>query len=106
MTDTRRKTESFARFHYGALRADVATFTLAGTSEGVGGIPLKKIDYTSLNNTSIAFEGNGIKATVKIAPFDVTKHKLNYDDKYVIKIDRRPFYGDYGNVPKTEISDV
>lgn len=106
MTDTRRKTESFARFHYGTLRTDLATFTLAGTSESMGAPPLKKIDYTSLNDSSITFEGNGVKAIIKIAPFVPSKHKLYYDDKYLIKIDRRPYYGDYGKVPKSYISEV
>lgn len=106
MTDTRRKTESFARFHYGNLRADLATFTLAGTSESVGALPLQKINYSTLGNDSITFNGDGIKAKVKIAPFDPAKHKLYYDDKYLIKIDRRTYYGDYGNVPKTYISEV
>lgn len=106
MPDTRRKTEAFARFHYGSLRADLATFTLAGLSESVGAVPLQKIPYTSLNNNSITFEGEGIRAGVTIAPFEPAKHKLQYDDKYLIKIDRRPYYGNYGSVPKTEISVV
>ena len=106
MPDTRKKTETFARFHYGTLRADLATFTLSGLSESVGTVPLQKIPYTSLDNNSIAFEGEGIKAKVTIAPFDPAKHKLQFDEKYLIKIDRRPYYGNYGNTPKTEISAV
>ncbi|HEY5368813.1 MAG TPA: hypothetical protein VIJ75_07465 [Hanamia sp.] len=106
MTDTRRKTESFARFHYGTLRTDVATFALAGLTESVNTTPLQKIDYTALTNNAIVFEGDGIKATVKIATFDPSKHKLQYDEKYLIQIDRHTFYGNYGNVPKTSISDV
>jgi len=106
MTDTRRKTESFARFHYGTLRADLATFAIAGLSESVNTTPLQKIDYTALSNNSIVFEGDGIKATVEIASFDPSKHKLQYDEKYLIQIDRRTFYGSYGNVPKTSISNV
>lgn len=106
MSDTRKKTETFARFHYGTLRADVATFALAGLSESVGTVPLQKIPYTSLDNNSIAFEGEGIKAKVTIASFDPAKHKLQYDEKYLIKIDRRPYYGNYGSLPKTDISNV
>lgn len=104
--DSRRKTESFERFHTPALRAELATFTLAGIGEGVGALPLKKVSYTSLSKDSIVFDGEGIKAEVKIAPFDPTKHKLYYDDKYLVRIDRRPYYGNYGKVPKTEISNV
>ncbi|MEO8821001.1 MAG: hypothetical protein ABI267_00445 [Ginsengibacter sp.] len=106
MPDDRRKTESFERFHTKDIRADLATFTLSGIGEGVGALPLEKVTYTSLGRDSIVFEGKGIKAEVKTAPFDPTKHKLSYDDKYLVRIDRKPYYGNYSKVPKTEISAV
>ena len=106
MPDSRRKTESFERFHTQDVRAELATFTLAGIGEGAPTTPLQKVPYTSVGKDSIVFEGGGIKAEVKTAPFDPAKHKLNYDDKYLERIDRRPYYGDYGKVPKTEISSV
>jgi hypothetical protein len=65
MTDSRRKTESFERFHTKDIRADLATFTLSGIGEGVGALPLEKVSYTSLGKDSIVFEGKGIKAEVK-----------------------------------------
>lgn len=105
--DSRRKTESFERFRTKDIRAELATFTLTGIGEGAPTTPLEKVPYTSLGKDSIVFEGNGIKAEVKIAPFDPAKHKLNYDEKYLVRIDRRPYYGgDFGKVPKTEISNV
>lgn len=107
MPDSRRKTESFARFHNNDIRAELATFTLAGIGEGAPTTPLEKVPYTSIGKDSIVFEGSGIKAEVKISPFDPAKHKLNYDEKYLVRIDRRPYYGgNYGKVPKTEISNV
>ncbi len=106
MPDSRRKTESFERFHTQDVRAELATFTLAGIGEGAPTTPLEKVPYTSVGKDSIVFEGGGIKAEVKTAPFDPAKHKLNYDEKYLERIDRRPYYGDYGKVPKTEISNV
>jgi hypothetical protein len=105
-SDTRRKTESFAKLQPKELRADVATFALAGISESVNTTPLPKIDYSNYNKDSMVFNGDGIKAIVKIAPFDPAKHKLSYDDKYLVRIDKRTYYGDYGNMPKTDISDV
>ena len=104
--DARRKTESFERFHVKDLRADLAGFTLAGISESVGVLPLKKITYTKVSNDSIVFEGDGIKAKVKIGTFDPSKHKLTYDEKYLVRIDRKAYYGNYGVVPKTQISNV
>lgn len=106
MPDSRRKTESFERYHTPDVRAELATFTLAGIGEGAPTTPLQKVPYTSIGNDSIVFEGNGIKAEVKIAAFDPAKHKLNYDDKYLERIDHRPYYGDYGTIPKTEITNV
>jgi len=106
LPDARRKTESFERFHTKDLRADLATFTLSGISESVGLLPLQKIPYTSLSNDSIVFEGAGIKAKVKISPFDASKHKLSFDEKYLVRIDRRPYYGNYLEVPKTQVSQL
>lgn len=106
LPDARRKTESFARFHTPDMRADLATFTLSGISESVGLTPLKKITYTSLGNDSIVFVGDGIKAKVKTAPFDPSKHNLSFDEKYLVRIDRKPYYGNYLKTPKTEISEV
>lgn len=106
MPDSRRKTESFERYHTRDVRAELSTFTLAGIGEGAATTPLEKVPFTSVGKDSIVFEGSGIKAEVKTAPFDPAKHKLNYDDKYLVRIDHKPYYGDYGKVPKTEISSV
>jgi hypothetical protein len=106
LPDARRKTESFYRFHIKDLRADLSTFTLSGISESVGLLPLQKIPYSSLGNDSIVFKGDGIKATVKISVFDPSKHKLTFDEKYLVRIDRRPYYGNYLETPKTQISQV
>lgn len=104
--DTRRKTESFARLQPKEVRADVATFALAGISESVGALPLQKIPYTSFGPDSMTFEGDGVKATIKIARFDASQHKLSYDDKYLVRIDKRTYYGGYGTIPKTSIADI
>jgi len=105
-TDSRRKTESFARLQPKEVRADVATFALAGISESVNTNQLSKIPYSSFSSDSMVFNGERIKAIVKTAPFDPAKHKLSYYDKYLVRIDRRAYYGNYGNMPKTEISSV
>ncbi len=104
--DTRRKTESFVKLQPKDVRADVATFALGGISESVGALPLPKISYKSFSEDSMLFEGDGIKAKIKISPFDVAKHKLSYDEKYLVRIDKKTYYGNYGKIPKTYISDV
>lgn len=104
--DTRRKNESFARLQPKEVRADVATFALAGISESVGALPLEKIPYQTFGNDSMTFAGDKIIAKVKIAKFDPAKHKLTYDEKYLTRIDKKAYYGNYGNMPKTYISNV
>ena len=106
MPDSRRKTESFERYHTKDVRAELSTFTIAGIGEGAATTPMVKVPYTSVGKDSIVIEGSGIKAEVKTAPFDPSKHKLNYDDKYLVRIDHRPYYGAYGKIPQTEISNV
>ena len=104
--DTRKKNESFARLQPPDLRRDVATFTLSGISESVGALALAKINYTNFGNDFMDFEGDGIKVSVRVAPFESTKHKLQFDEKYLVKIDKRPYYGNYGNMPLTTISNI
>lgn len=106
LPDSRRKTESFDRFHTKDIRSELSAFTLAGIGESTGAPKLEKINYTSVGKDSIVFEGDGIKAEVKIGPFDPSKHKLSYDEKFLVRIDRKPYYGNYGQVPKTEIKSV
>lgn len=88
------------------VRADLATFTLSGIGEGAGALALPKVPVTTMGQDSITFEGNGIQALVKVAPFDKDAHKLSYDEKYLVRIDRRAYYGNYGNIPRTTISEV
>jgi hypothetical protein len=104
--DTRRKNESFAKLPKTEIRTDLATFTLSGIDEAVGKEELQKISFTTFGPDYMNFEGDNIKATIKLSPFDASKHKLDYDEKYLIRIDRKTYYGDYGNVPKTYIGNV
>jgi hypothetical protein len=104
--DTRRKNEGFARLQPKEIRDEVATFALAGISESVNAVPLHKIPYQSFGTDSMTFQGDRIKAIIKIAPFDPAKHKLTYDEKHLVKIDKKTYYGDYGKIPKTYISNV
>lgn len=105
-TDTRKKTESFAKIQQKDIRADLAVFTLAGISESIGKADLKKIPFTSFGPDSMTFRGDNIRATVTTDIFDPSRHKLDYDEKYLIKIDKKPYYGGYGTIPKKYISKI
>ncbi len=104
--DTRKKNESFIKLPPGDIRNDLAAFTLGGISESVGKEEFKKIPFTSFGNNFMTMEGEGIKATVTTQIFDPSKHKVTYDDKYITRIDKRTYYGGYGNMPKSYISDI
>lgn len=108
ITDTRRKTESFKRLQPADIRADVASFTYGGITESAQAPVLEKISPTIIKKDSIVIEGNGIYAKVSLEPFDPKVHKLMFDDdeKTPIKIDRKTYYGDYGKMPRTEVSFV
>lgn len=104
--DTRKKNESFAKLKVPNLRTDLASFTLAGISESVGSTDLKKIMPSEVTPNLIRFDNNGLKVSIQLAPFDTAGHKFQYDDKYVIKIDKKTYFGDYGYLPRTHISQI
>ncbi|MEO9033150.1 MAG: hypothetical protein ABI285_07890 [Ginsengibacter sp.] len=104
--DTRRKNESFAKLPKTEIRADLATFTLSGIDEAVGKNELKKIPFTKFGDDFMNFEGDGVAAQIMLSPFNPARHKLDYDEKYLIRIDRKTYYGNFGKVPKTYISRI
>ncbi len=106
ITDTRNQRESFAKVVQKDIRADVATFAMGGVDESVGKEPLQKITFTALSPDSITFEDEGIKATIYISGFDPTKHKLDYDEKTLTRIDRKTYYGAYGAIPESGIKKI
>ena len=103
--DTRKKTESFAKLPPD-LKAELSTFTFSGIDEGIKKEPLAKVPFSSVGADFISFEAPDIKATITTAPFDSKKHKIDDDEGYPIRIDRKTFYGNYGTMPKKYISNV
>jgi hypothetical protein len=108
LPDLRNKRESFTKYPKGEIRDDLATFTIGGIDERIGKKPLEKLPATDYNMRSKTFEGNKVKVFITSAPFEASKHKLfyYYDKKYLVKIDGKPFYGDYGTIPTTAIASV
>jgi hypothetical protein len=104
--DTRTKRESFLKIGQKDIRAEVASFAMGGIEESVGKLPLERIPFTAKGANFMKFEARNIKASITTATFDGSKHKLEYDEKYLVKIDRKTYYGGYPNLPKTYISNV
>lgn len=107
--DYRSKKDVFSRIQEKEIRSDVAAFSMGGLDESIGKIPLKTIPVTSATANSISFAGENIQVQITTVPFDASKHKLNYYDPektYLVRIDNKPFFGDYGTIPKTTVENV
>lgn len=103
--DTRKKNESFAKLPPD-LKAELSTFTFSGIDVGIKKLPLTKIPYKSFGPDFMSFEAPDLKAIIKTAPFEPSKHRLDYDEGYLIRIDRKTYYGNFSVVPKTFISNI
>ena len=105
--DYRSKRELFTRIIEKDIRSDIASFSMGGIEESVGKLPLRSLPVAATGPDFIKFEGEGIQVSVKAGVFEPLKHKLGYyDDKYLVKIDNKPFFGDYGKIPRTTIQQV
>jgi len=108
LPDLRNKKDNFVKYPKGEIRDDLATFTIGGIDERLGKNPLQKLPATDFNMHSITFEGPNLKVVISSTAFEASKHKLfyYYEKKYLVKIDGKPYYGDYGTIPTTAISSV
>lgn len=105
--DYRSKKENFLRMQEKVIRAEVASFTMGGMEEGVGKGTLFNVPPTSYGNDYIVFSNDNVNVTIKAAPFDPSKHKLQYYAKeHLVRIDGKPYYGVYGEVPRTQIESI
>ncbi|HYF30922.1 MAG TPA: hypothetical protein VD993_07370 [Chitinophagaceae bacterium] len=105
--DFRSKKENFLRMQEKDIRADLASFTMGGMDESMGKGKLASIPATSYGNDYITFSGDNIQVTIKAVPFDESKHKLQfYNKEHLVRINGKPYYGNYGEIPSTVISSV
>ncbi len=102
-TDYRKKTENFSRIVDKDIRSDLASFTIGGIEESLGKSPLKKLPVKKYGENYITYDSNDIQVTIKAGIFDPSKHKLAVENKYLVKIDNKPYLGNHGKVPKTTI---
>ena len=105
--DYRSKRDIFTRIVEKDIRSDIASYSMGGIDESIGKNPLTTLPITALSSNSISFANNRIQVTITGGIFDPSKHKLGYyDEKYLVKIDNKPYFGDYGKVPNTTIENV
>lgn len=106
--DYRKKTEGYTRMAEKDLKAEVASFALAAIEDRLNKTPLPAIPPVDYGANFITFEGNNITVTIKAGTFDPSKHKIGTygEKKHVVRIDGKPFYGNYGTLPNYSIASV
>lgn len=105
--DFRSKKESFTKMQEKDIRSELSTFAMAGIDESVGKQPLAAIPATGSGPNFIRFEGRNIQVVITAGPFEAAKHKLKLqEEKHLVKIDNKPFYGSFGIVPKNAIASI
>jgi len=106
MPDYRTNKESFSRMSDKTLRADLGVFTVGGIEESIGKLPLRKISPFGYTKDFMSFKDDKVQVSVTIGPFEANGRKILRIEDDVVKIAAKPFYGDYGNLPRTEIKQV
>lgn len=104
--DYRNKKESFTKIPEKDVRADIASFAIGGIDESIGKLPLSKVGVSKYDNNFMSFESEKVKVVITTGRFEPSKHKLTRDQDHVVKIDNKPFYGNYGEMPNNHIQSV
>lgn len=101
--DYRNKKESFTKIPEKDIRSDVASFAIGGIDESIGKLPLTKIGVSKYETNFMSFERDNIKVVITIGPFDPAQHKLTKEGDHIVKIDNKPYHGNYGEMPTNHI---
>lgn len=104
--DFRTKKESFSKLADKQLRADLATFTKGGIDESVGKQPLRKIGPSNYTVNSMSFKEGDVDAQVSTGPFDPKGKKIMKQEEYVLKVNNKPMFGAYGEMPRIGITSI
>ena len=105
--DYRKKWESFTKVPDKDIKRDLAAFTNGGIDESAGKLPLRALDPLGYDGKTMKFRGDNMQVFIETGTFDGSKHKLQYiENTHLQRIDSKPFYGDYGKLPKTTITAV
>ena len=105
--DYRNKRDNFAKVQEKDIRSDVASFVMAGLDESIGKAQLRTVPVTQVTSNTLTWQDDNIKVIIKTGVFFPAKHKLQYIEKHLVKIDGKPYYGGtYGEQPKTTIESI
>ncbi|WP_276483910.1 hypothetical protein [Paraflavitalea pollutisoli] len=104
--DFRNRKDNFNKISQKDIRADISNFTMAGIDESISKLGLKTVPVKSFGSDYMTFDNGNIKVTIKTGVFNETKHKIMLEEKHVVKIDGKPYYGNYGEMPRITIEEV
>lgn len=105
--DYRSKKDNFAKISEKDIRADLASFVLAGVDESIGKAQLNSIPVKEYGSNYMTFDDGNIQVIIRTGVFFPSKHKMMYMEKHLIRIDNHPYYGGtYGEAPQTTIQSI
>ena len=104
--DYRPKRDNLAKVADPAIKHDLIFFTLAGLDQRVGQPQAASLPITASGGDYITFGQGQLTVTIKSTSFVQGKRKMNYIDKHLVRIDNKPYFGNYGLVPTEAIFSV
>jgi hypothetical protein len=104
--DYRTKKESFTKIPEKDVRADIASFAIGGIDESIGKLPLTKIGVSKYEANYMTFEGDNLKVVITTGRFEPSEHKLQKDEEHIVKINNKPYHGNYGEMPRNHIQSL
>lgn len=104
--DYRSKKDNFAKVTDPVIHHDLVFFTLAGLDLRVGQPMSTSIPIAAHGADFITFSDGNIQVTIRSTPFETGKRKMGYIEKHLVRIDNKPYFGNYGEVPETAIQSV
>jgi hypothetical protein len=106
MPDFRSKRDNLLKIQEKDVQSDVSTFTMTGLDINMGKLPLRTLSISDFGDDFLKFDSGNIKIAITSAPFNAAKHKMQYVEKYLTRIDSKPYYGSYSKIPKKSIQSV
>ncbi|HXB07359.1 MAG TPA: hypothetical protein VNW04_09590 [Puia sp.] len=106
-SDFRNKKDNFSKISDKDVRADVASFALAGVDESIGKAPLAGLPVVEVGPNVIKYANDNIQVIIRSGIFMASKHKLMMQEGHLLRIDGKPYYGGViGQPPHTTIESI
>ena len=105
--DFRNKKDNFSKVSDKDVRADVASFALAGVDESIGKAQLATVPVVDYGPNFVKYSNDNIQVLIKTGIFIASKHKLMMSEGHLLRIDGKPYYGGtIGQQPHTTIESI